>query len=485
MLSQLEWAAGWLELYRNRAQLTFTDKKAKNLQDGVQLLSKVHSDRSFAAAAMTLVTELASYLQCDRVSLGIPDDGNKKDKVTVKALSHSAQFAKKQNLISAISDVMTEALLLGQEINYNLGNEADSMINDHHLLANEFNSSCILTLPIYAGDKYLVVLTFERAEEKAFQESEVDYCRSVLALIAPALEDKRLNDRSLPVKCKDALLEQYRRFVSPKYTVRKIIAAIALILVLFFTFATGTFKITADTKIEGSVQRVMAAPFSGYIKSADYRAGDIIKQGTVIAELDDRDIRMERLKFVSQQSQYQKQHQSALAQHDRAEANVFKAQLAQANAQLELVENQLQRAQLKSPFDAIIIQGDLSQKLGAAVEQGDELFLVAPLDNYRIILEVDERRITFVDKGQPGKMVLSSLPDRTFNFIVTAITPATEAKEGKNVFRVEAELVDGAEFLRPGMQGIGKIEVGEDKLFTIWTRGFVEWWQLWLWKWLP
>ena len=70
-------------------------------------------------------------------------------------------------------------------------------------------------------------------------------------------------------------------------------------------------------------------------------------------------------------------------------AQAFGAQIEQAEAQLALVEEQLSRARLVAPFDGFIVVGDLSQSLGSPVERGDVLFEVAPLDGFRVVLEVD------------------------------------------------------------------------------------------------
>ena len=71
-------------------------------------------------------------------------------------------------------------------------------------------------------------------------------------------------------------------------------------------------------------------------------------------------------------------------------------------------------------------------------------------------------------------------------FTVSKITPVNTAKEGRNFFRVEAVLgATGAQRLRPGMEGVGKIYVEERRLIWIWTRQMVNWFKLKAWAWLP
>ena len=81
---------------------------------------------------------------------------------------------------------------------------------------------------------------------------------------------------------------------------------------------------------------------------------------------------------------------------------------------------------------------------------------------------------------------VTSMPGDRFPFRVDRITPVNTAKEGRNFFRVEAVLEAGAGArLRPGMEGVGKIDIDERKLVWIWTHGLTDWVRLWIWSWLP
>ncbi len=140
---------------------------------------------------------------------------------------------------------------------------------------------------------------------------------------------------------------------------------------------------------------------------------------------------------------------------------------------------------ISAPFDGIIVSGDLSQSLGAPVERGQILFEIAPLDSYRMVIQVDERDIAGVKLGQHGELTLSALPGEVTEFEVKKITPVNTAKDGRNFFRVEAAPLTPTERIRPGMEGIGKIEVDQRRLISIYTRDLVNWARLWLWTWWP
>jgi hypothetical protein len=70
-------------------------------------------------------------------------------------------------------------------------------------------------------------------------------------------------------------------------------------------------------------------------------------------------------------------------------------------------------------------------------------------------------------------------------FAVQEITPVSTTQEGRNFFRVEANLESPSARVRPGMEGIGKIVTGERKLIWIWTHSLLDWLRLAAWKWLP
>jgi RND family efflux transporter MFP subunit len=237
--------------------------------------------------------------------------------------------------------------------------------------------------------------------------------------------------------------------------------------------------------MEPAVRRVAVAPFSGYIKAAPVRAGDVVRQGQVLCTLEDRDLRLERLKWQSQEAQFAQQRDQALAARNAAQIGVANAQIAQARTQIALLDEQLGRARVVADFDGVVVTGDLSQSLGSPVERGEILFEVAPLDAYRVVLQVDEREIADVKVGQRGRILLAAAPADPIPFTVERITPVATAREGRNYFRVEARLAATPERLRPGLEGVGKIEVDRRLLVWVWMRPAVDWVRLGLWTWWP
>jgi multidrug resistance efflux pump/GAF domain-containing protein len=476
----MQLASVGVELIDVKVGLAKADSRRDRLEDGVDLLASVMSEPDYASSAMRLVTELAVALNCDRVCLG----SYKKKKSRLEHLSHSTQFGKRMNLVRSIEEVMDEAIDQKSSISYPEVDEKEGVIvQAHQKLSQLQGDSCVLSIPLYINSDIKGALCLERNPERPFTEDDIALCESMAALVVPALEDKRLNDRSLLKKAFDASCIQLRRLLGTGYLGRKLLLIIFACLVVFFSFAEGQYRLSAEARLDSYIQRVVAAPYDGYIYSAVHRAGDVVSKDQVLVRLDDRDLHLEKLKWLSEKAKLTRQYQEALAIHDRAKINIINAQQDQVDAQLQLVNSQLQRAELLAPFDGLIVGGDLSQRLGGAVEKGEVLFEVSPLHFYRINLLVKESRIADLRIGQEGSLHLSALPENPFPFVVTKVTPLTESKDGASYFTVEASLQGQSEQLQPGMEGIGKIYIDDRKLISIWTREMNEWLRLKVWSW--
>ncbi len=482
VMAHLQWGVSWMELLFRRQQAREDREVRARLKTAVDMMAGVLSEKTCDSACMTFVTEMATQLSCDRVSLSFLD----KTHARVQTISHSAQVRKRMNLVRAIGQAMDEAILQRRDIVFPPPSDADVLIvRQHKALADQYGAGSIFTLPVYGEDRHLGALTFERSAEKPFTTEEMSFCRSVAVLLFPVLEAKRREDRLLIFKVKDAIKDQVVDLFGPDHTGRKLLLVLLLSVAIFFSLKTGDYRISADTVLEGAIRRVVVAPFDGYMKETNVKAGDVVAEGAIMCILDDRDLRLDRLTWLSKRSQYQKQYQEAMARHNRAEASIIKTQLDQASAKFDLADSQIERTRITAPFEGIVIQDNLAHRMGGSVAKGEVLFELMPLDAYRIVLAVDERRIADVRVHQRGRMILSAFPTEPIDFVVEKITPITIAREGLNFFRVEAIPDTDPVRLRPGMEGVGKIDVDRRNLFSIWTRGFREWFTLWLWSWWP
>lgn len=481
-LRQLQWGAAWIEVLLLRRRTRQKEALLDRAASALDIVATVLSNDRFRPACNATVTDLAMRLNCDQVSIGFVKGGH----ASVVAVSHAAQFGRRMNLIRDIGAAMDEAIDQRKMILYPPPGEGEySVTRSHAELARAHGAGSILTVPLGDHEQPYGALSFQRPAGADFDQSTIDVCDGVAAVVGPILQEKRHNDRWIFRKLADSFLEQLARLFGRGYPGRKFALALLVAVIAFFSLVEADYRVTSPAVLEGQVQRVIVAPFDGYVASEAARAGAIVKEGQVLASLDDKDLALERLRWSTTRRQRLTEFDRALAERDRADINIIKAQIDQAEAQIALLDEQLARVKLVAPFDGIVVAGDLSQSIGASVTRGEELFQIAPLDAYRVILEVDEGEVADIAAGQTGSLLLSSIPEEPLPFTVERVTPVAEAKEGRNFFRVEARLDGASERLRPGMEGIAKTQVEERLLIWIWTRKLIDWTRLSLWKWMP
>ncbi len=477
----IHWGTAWLvDLFRQR---DFEQRQATidRLALATELIATSVQERHFRAAVLAVVNDIARRLNCERVSVGMDSGGH----CHVLAISHSATFDAKSQLAQRLGEAMDEVLDLGAAIVFP-GEEDEALLGaSHAVLAKESADVAIVSVPLSAQGSNWGVLTLERTQGMPFDALTVELVRTMGLLLGPVLHLKRDNERGFLRRSRDTLAEWTRTLFGPRHPGWKLIGALGLLVVLFLCFADGEHRVAAETVVEGEVQRAAVAPFDGYIAESPARAGDVVKAGQLLARLDDRDLRLEQRKWEAEREQYLRKYQQALATRDRANMNILDAQVKQAQAQVQLIAEKLSRARITAPFDGIVVTGDLSQLLGTPVEQGKLLFEVAPLEAYRVVLKVDERDVSYVTLEQKGELALAGIPGARLPFSVARITPVSTPEEGRNFFRVEAKMQSAGERLRPGMEGVGKISIGERRLIWIWTHGLVDWLRLAFWTWLP
>jgi len=476
----LHWGAGWLIDLYNRRSLHEQDDRLERSSFLFDLALAALSESDFHKSSLAVVNRLAQRFNCHQVQLGL----EKGKTARVAAVSHSAWFDDKANLVNLAAQAMNEAF--DQRARVVLPEpEAGATLITAALrrYGEESGSASLCVLPLEAGNRVVGVWLLERDEP--FTPAELDVLETLGLTLGPILDLKLTAEEGLASHGKRVWEKFLRRVTDTSRPGLKLLAIASALALVFLALYPADYRVSAQAAVEGETQRVAVAPFQGYIREAPARAGDVVKKGQVLALLEDKDLKLERVRWEAELDVSQRKEREAMANGDRVALRLASAQANQARAQLDLVMEKLDRVRVAAPFDGVVVRGDLSQELGSPVEQGKVLFELAPLDAWRVILKVDERDIAHVRDGVAGELVLTSLPGQSFPLKVKKVTPVSVAEEGRNYFRVECDLPKGAAKLRPGMEGVGKVEAGERSLLWIWTHRFTDWLTLKAWEWLP
>jgi multidrug resistance efflux pump len=489
-LQSMELVAGYFEVFSLRHDAEQHRHKAESHQHVLQLATAAASAEGFAQAATNLCNELANRAGASRVSLG----WLKGERIKIKALSHTEEFDKKQELIVTLQRVMEECADQEEIVQFDPnGKSSENVTREAAALSRSQGGTIVLSLPLRNRAELVGVITLEFLPNSQISPEVSHGLAVAVELLAPQLFDRYQNDRYIVTKAGLSIKDQLEHVTGPRYMLAKVIIAASAALILFVLLFHPMYHVSAPFQFDAPDKINISAPYEGAIheigrdaQGAPLRPGDTVHAGQMLLVMDTDEIRQKLDQALSQREEAAKEELKALGTPGKvSDANIARAHKNAADAEVKLYEYQINSATVRAPHDGMILKGDLSEKTGQKVPLGEDLYVIAANNDLRANLSVNERDIQSVKIGASGRLATESLPSDDFPFTVTRILPAPEAKEGNNSFTVYADIAptikkDHPDW-RPGLAGEARIDVGKRSLAWIATHRLIDFLRLKLW----
>jgi HlyD family secretion protein len=193
----------------------------------------------------------------------------------------------------------------------------------------------------------------------------------------------------------------------------------------------------------------------------------------------DRNLEMQKEGIVSRQAldDANKDYLAALTRRDNSKAQIgvdsarlkqARAQVQQAQAGLQQLEEQLSYTTIVAPMDGVILSRDV--EIGDAVSSilvlGSTATLVmteGDINEVYVQGKVDEADIAHVYMAQPARIKVESFRDRIFNGKVTKIAPLGVEKDNVTTFEVRVSINNPGGELKANMTANAEIILDEHK----------------------
>lgn len=218
--------------------------------------------------------------------------------------------------------------------------------------------------------------------------------------------------------------------------------------------ATGTLE--AEEEVD------LVARGSGTVTEILVEEGDRVRQGRLLARLDDREARnlvaqrtvtLEEARLAYGRAQTQRERGLVSQEaHDTAASA-----LAAAEAQLEAARIQLADTEVRTPYDAVVSVRYVNRN--QYVSPGTALFRIFADDPLLCRVQVPEKELTRLGVGQAARLEVGAFAERPFIGTVERIRPSVEAGTGTVTVTVA---VRSSGVLRPGM--FAAVSVETDRL---------------------
>jgi HlyD family secretion protein len=237
-----------------------------------------------------------------------------------------------------------------------------------------------------------------------------------------------------------------------------------------------------EAQVEQSHAAVQAAEASLTSSEADYERAKVDAEGPDVPLLKrayDRAIGMAKEGVVSTSAleDAEKNYELALNKQNvsKAQATVLKAKIAQSQGQLgqdratlKQLEEQLSYTDIQSPIDGVVLSRDV--EMGDAVSSilvlGSSATLVMTLGDTSSVYvkgKVDESDIGKVYLGQPARIKVESFKDKSFNGVVTKISPMGVEKDNVTTFEVRVSINNPGGELKAEMTANAEVILEEHK----------------------
>lgn len=476
-LVRLSMAADTPELYQQNLASRQARSDVEKFATVLDLMTPVNEQTHFLAAALALCNGVASNLHCERVSLGWLERGY----VKLQAISRTEKFERQMAAAQALEVAMEECLDQDEEIVWPRPEGSSAITRDHESFAGERQSGNVCSVPLRVDDRAAGVLTCER-QESSFSPLEIQQLRLYCDQVGRRLADLKHYDRWFGARWTAAAREQLSKFLGPEHTWAKLgaIAGVLVLAILFFVKAP--YRVEGNFIVRSDEVAYMTAPFDGYIEEVSARAGDHVPSGGKLLSLDRSELLLDESAALADVERYQREAEKSRAANELAEMQIGEALKAQATSRLDLARYRLAHAVIKSPFDSVVVEGDLRDRIGAPVKQGDAMFKVARTDTLYAEGEIDERDVNEILDSRKGEIAFVTRPRLKFPVTIEAVEPSAVPRKDSNVFLVRLRFEQKPEsWWRPGMTGVCKIEVEKRSLFWILTHRTVDFLRMKLW----
>lgn len=201
-----------------------------------------------------------------------------------------------------------------------------------------------------------------------------------------------------------------------------------------------------------AVRQVMISPeVSGRISGILFEAGDIVKAGDVLLEMNDdqeqADLAIYKAQAKLAELNLNRSSKLVDVASPRSTVDQYRAALDEARGAMARTEALIAKKSIIAPFDGVL--GLRKVNLGQYLNPGEEIVTLTDLSELFINFTLPEQTLAELKVGQEVTLSVDAYPGRTFTASINAIEP--QVGEETRTVKVQAEMKNVDDMLSPGM----------------------------------
>lgn len=431
--------------------------------------------------AFAITNELRNKYGFEQVALGVA----KRHRIRILSISGLDHVPDRSPGSVALRAAMEECLDAGAPIRHPLDAHTEGPDRAEYFLHKQWSAAAkgdsVASIPLTSGDVTHAVLALRRRAGDGFTPELLAEIRGKVEPTIPALQVLHRSSRGVVRHVRESVHEALTSLVSPGHVGRKVAAFVLAATLLWFMVGTMPYSITVRASVSPVQLRHLTAPFDGVLEEAFVAPGDSVKTGDPLCRMDDRELAQQETALRAEMEVWEHRRNQALSQDSPVDARLAKAEHDLLRSRLTTVTSRRERATVRAPFDGVVVSGDLRTSLGAVLSQGHALLSVAPLHAWMLELQVPESEVRDFDQPLPGTFRSHARPELACALTVSRLWPAAETKDHRNIFAAEATLDGDAAWLRPGLEGVARVDVGSRPVRWVVLHGLLDWLRMRFW----
>ncbi|MFC1835626.1 efflux RND transporter periplasmic adaptor subunit [Thermodesulfobacteriota bacterium] len=455
------------------------DPAKRALAIGIELAKNATKARTLEELQFILVNDVRALIPFDRSLLIYHFDGESSLAAVHNQikLEHKSDFVQRVNKLAPSLKGIDKGIIIFADAPV-----AETVPEYQATLLKGFmdytKCSCLMLIPLTLRDHGVGHLLLEFYGDNAPGQLETSALINMVPFFSAALTEKWLISKKRGVR------RAFEWALSPdrglsrrvKFWI-KLGIIVAVVLGLVYVSALNmTLTVGGKAEVAPDYEYFAFVEIDGLIQKVFVEEGHAVEKGQRLAVIESKDIdfKIREAKRMIESYSTEMEILTNLGAEDPtklAESRLVAIKRQRAKYELDYLEWQRQFLEIRSPVDGVVLTERVESLVGKKFKAGEAFCTIAPHDVLVSDIFVRQSDVAYVKKGMKGEVFFDFEPRKKNEVTIENISPASVTiPELGSVFRVRAKFAAQPPNIKPGMQGIARIDTGTAKLWFVVTR---------------
>ncbi len=468
------------------AQRHQAERKVKELHALLNTSREITSSLDLDHMLTVVVNQVATIIPFDRCAIALLTKG----RYEINAIAGQAKVNLKDAATKEWNEIINWSGNLGTELYVSA--QADEIDSDRaetrekfrvHFAATDMRS--FYALPLHDEEGALGLLTLESKTPRFLNASHLELLKIFSGQATVAIRNAQLYRQVPLIGALEPIAARKRAFLAlPK---SKRVAAISALVgaLLLLLFLPWNLKVVGNAYVLPTRTATVNAEIDGVIEKVNYREGDVVPSGAVVAALRGDEYLLNLNDARARSNILERELTRVQAASGAAAAQIERVRLEQTQREIAFNQMKLNQTLIHAPISGVVITPKIEEKRGQLIHRGEVFCETADINPVIVEAAVPEDDIGLISPKQEVWLKANAFPSQKFIGQITQISPQATTEQGARVFIVRAEIENPNRTLRTGMVGRVKILTGNRSAGYVLLREPLRWMQKTIWTWLP